>query len=156
MGQDITAHTFSITEKHECVGVICHFRDVVPLPFPEIPGISPGSPKDGANYLEFLQAMCSVLSSSKTTSIATLASYWYLGSFPIVEMSKTLDYIVFMVYEVHIEWGYDNPNSQDGRHNGDSLRSFVNITETANTLSMIKKCGGGGEQQDHRRRNQRP
>lgn len=37
----------------------------------------------------------------KTVSIAAPASYWYLKNFPIEEMAKTLDYIVYMTYDLH-------------------------------------------------------
>jgi chitinase len=96
---------------------------------------------DGVDYLAFLQTMRCVLPSGKTMSIAAPASYWYLRNFPIAQMSEVLDYIVFMTYDLHGQWDYDNPNSQDGCPNGDCLRSHVNITETVNALSMITKAG---------------
>lgn len=60
----------------------------------DIPGIPPGSPTDGANYLSFLQELRSLMPTGKTISVAAPASYWYLRGFPIANMSEVLDYIV--------------------------------------------------------------
>lgn len=63
---------------------------------PDVP--QPGTPTDGINYLKFLMAlrtkMTTTFKSTKTLSIAAPASYWYLKAFPINEMAKQLDYIV--------------------------------------------------------------
>jgi GH18 family chitinase len=88
------------------------------IPELHIPGIPPGSPEDGPNYLAFLQTMRSVLPAGKTISITAPTSYWYLGNFPIAQMSEVLDYIVFMTYDLHWQWDYGSPNSQDGCPNG--------------------------------------
>ena len=61
---------------------------------PDIPGIPPGDPSDGPNYLAFLKELRNALTDSKTISIAAPASYWYLRAFPIVEISQVVDYIV--------------------------------------------------------------
>lgn len=45
--------------------------------------------------------MRSKLPEGKTLSIAAPASYWYLKAFPIDNMAKQLDYIVFMTYDLH-------------------------------------------------------
>lgn len=37
----------------------------------------------------------------KSLSIAAPASYWYLKGFPIAQISKVVDYIVFMAYDLH-------------------------------------------------------
>ncbi|KKP05585.1 hypothetical protein THAR02_02311 [Trichoderma harzianum] len=42
---------------------------------PDIPGIPPGSPQDGANYLAFLTTLRGLLPSGKTLSLAAPASY---------------------------------------------------------------------------------
>jgi len=52
--------------------------------------------------------------SGKTLSIAAPASYWYLKSFPINNMAKLLDYIVYMTYDLH------------GRYLRTTLSDFVN------------------------------
>ena len=59
---------------------------------------------DGPNYLKFLTVMNDAVSHGphgKTVSIAAPASYWYLKAFPIQEMAKVVDYIVYMTYDLH-------------------------------------------------------
>lgn len=108
---------------------------------PDIPGIPPGSPDDGAHYLSFLKVLRGKLDASKSISIAAPASYWYLKGFPIGEISKVVDYIVYMTYDLHGQWDYANKWAADGCPSGSCLRSHVNYTETINALSMITKAG---------------
>jgi len=108
---------------------------------PDIPGIPPGSPTDGSNYLEFLKMVRAALPAGKTVSIAAPASYWYLKGFPIVEMAAVVDYIIYMTYDLHGQWDYGNTFSNSGCANGNCLRSHVNFTETLDALSMITKAG---------------
>ncbi|KAE8153225.1 hypothetical protein BDV25DRAFT_137130 [Aspergillus avenaceus] len=108
---------------------------------PDIPGIPPGLKSDGPNYLATLKALRKALPDKYTLSIAAPASYWYLKAFPIAEMSKVIDYIVFMAYDLHGQWDYGNENGQSGCPNGDCLRSHVNATEVHLALSMITKAG---------------
>lgn len=75
----------------------------------------------------------------KTVSIAAPASYWYLKAFPIAEISKVVDYIVFMTYDLHGQWDYGNPWSQDGCADGNCLRSHINLTETMTALAMVSQ-----------------
>ena len=37
----------------------------------------------------------------KSVSIAAPASYWYLKGFPIAKISKVVDYIIYMTYDLH-------------------------------------------------------
>jgi chitinase len=108
---------------------------------PDIPGIPPGSPLDPPNYLAFLKLLRGKMPQGKTISIAAPASYWYLKAFPIAEMAKVLDYIVYMTYDLHGQWDYGNAWSQDGCPAGNCLRSHVNLTETQYALAMITKAG---------------
>ncbi|KAF5245052.1 hypothetical protein FANTH_7522 [Fusarium anthophilum] len=85
---------------------------------PDLPDIPKGSPDEPANYLKFLQLVKSKLPSDKSLSIAAPASFWYLKQFPIAAISKTVDYIVYMTYDLH-----------------------VNLTETENSLAMVTKAG---------------
>ncbi|KAL6886435.1 glycoside hydrolase superfamily [Trichoderma longibrachiatum] len=80
--------------------------------------IPAGSPEDPANYLKFLQLLRKKLPADMTLSIAAPASFWYLKAFPIADIAKTVDYIVYMTYDLH-----------------------VNMTETLNALAMITKAG---------------
>jgi GH18 family chitinase len=75
-------------------------------------GIPPGSPSDGPNYLAFLQLLRQRLPSGKSISIAAPASYWYLKGFPIGDMSKVIDYIIYMTYDLHGQWDYGNSFSE--------------------------------------------
>ena len=79
--------------------------------------------------------------SGKTISIAAPASFWYLKSFPIDKMAKELDYMVYMTYDLHGQWDYNNIWAQEGCAMGNCLRSHVNLTETNYVLAMITKAG---------------
>lgn len=107
----------------------------------DIPGIPPGSPQDGTNYLAFLKLMRAALPTTKSLAIAAPASYWYLRGFPISDIAAVVDYIVYMTYDLHGQWDSGNGYSQDGCATGNCLRSHVNLTETMNSLSMITKAG---------------
>ena len=63
--------------------------------------IPAGLETDGPNYLGFLRALRKKLPEGMTMSIAAPASYWYLKAFPIADMSKLVDYIVYMTYDLH-------------------------------------------------------
>ncbi|KAI2464120.1 glycoside hydrolase superfamily [Annulohypoxylon bovei var. microspora] len=108
---------------------------------PDIPGIPPGQKEDGENYLAMLKMLRSKLDKSKTLSIAAPASYWYLRPFPIANMSESLDYIVYMTYDLHGQWDAGNEFAQEGCAGGNCLRSHINLTETMDALSMITKAG---------------
>ncbi|KAM0256175.1 hypothetical protein ACHAQJ_005154 [Trichoderma viride] len=108
---------------------------------PDIPGIPPGLKSDGPNYLTFLKKLRAKLPHSKTLSMAAPASYWYLKPFPIADMAKLVDYIVYMTYDLHGQWDYDKHWAQDGCRSGDCLRDHANLTETMYALAMITKAG---------------
>lgn len=56
-------------------------------------------------------------------------------------MAKSLDYIVYMTYDLHGQWDYGNHWASSGCSSGNCLRSHVNTTETSDALSMITKAG---------------
>jgi chitinase len=62
---------------------------------------------DGARYREFLALLRKKLP-DKIIAIAAPASYWYLRGFPIAEISKIVNYIVYMAYDLHGQWDYGN------------------------------------------------
>lgn len=74
----------------------------------DIEGSDPGSSKDGDNYLEFLKLVKQHLPAGATASFAAPASYWYLRHFPIGEIAKVVDYIVYMTYDLHGQWDVGN------------------------------------------------
>ncbi|KJZ77005.1 hypothetical protein HIM_03326 [Hirsutella minnesotensis 3608] len=108
---------------------------------PDIPDIPPGSPEEGLNYLRFLITLRQLLPANKTVSIAAPASYWYLKGFPMKEIMKYIDYVVYMTYDMHGQWDYGNKWATEGCPAGNCLRSHVNMTETLRALSMITKAG---------------
>lgn len=68
---------------------------------PDIPGIPAGLATDGPNYLAFLTALRKAMPSGKSMSFAAPAASWYLKQFPIRDMAKQVDYIVYMTYDLH-------------------------------------------------------
>nr|POE96544.1 killer toxin subunits alpha/beta [Quercus suber] len=90
---------------------------------------------EGENYLAFLAVLRNLLP-SKELSVAAPASYWYLKGFPISDMSKILDYVIYMTYDLHGQWDANNQWSQIGCTSGQCLRSDVNLTETIGSLAM--------------------
>ncbi|GAM43051.1 hypothetical protein TCE0_044f17555 [Talaromyces pinophilus] len=108
---------------------------------PDIPGIPAGSSDEGANYLAFLKDLKAALPDGKTVSIAAPASYWYLRAFPIQEIAQTIDWIIYMTYDLHGVWDGKESSSQSGCPAGNCLRSDINLTETLYALSMVVKAG---------------
>lgn len=108
---------------------------------PDIPGIPAGTEDDGTGYFLLLDELKEAMPSGKTISLTAPSSYWYLQNFPIEALAEVCDYIVFMTYDLHGQWDYDNENSDSGCPGGNCLRSHVNMTETVNALSMITKAG---------------
>ncbi|CAG8893424.1 unnamed protein product [Penicillium egyptiacum] len=110
---------------------------------PDLPDHDPGTKDDGPNYLACLVVLKNLLP-GKSISIAAPASYWYLKQFPIAQISKIVDYIVYMTYDLHGQWDANNSHSQEGCDTGNCLRSQVNLTETRQSLAMITKAGVPG------------
>ncbi|KAF4980848.1 hypothetical protein FZEAL_3246 [Fusarium zealandicum] len=106
----------------------------------DLPDIPLANPNEGQDYLEFLKMVKRRLP-GKSVSIAAPSSYWYLKGFPIKEISKVVDYIVYMTYDLHGQWDHGNKWSSSGCPNGNCLRSHINITETMTSLAMITKAG---------------
>ncbi|KAL4879073.1 hypothetical protein BJY04DRAFT_229417 [Aspergillus karnatakaensis] len=110
---------------------------------PDLPEYDPGTAEEGPNYLAFLVILKNMLP-GKSVSIAAPSSYWYLKQFPIAEIGRIVDYIVYMTYDLHGQWDAHNSNSQEGCDTGNCLRSQVNLTETRQSLAMITKAGVPG------------
>jgi GH18 family chitinase len=107
----------------------------------DIPGIPPGSEKDGANYVKFLKMVREALPDDKSLSIAIPASYWYLKGFDPLDFEPLVDYVIYMTYDLHGQWDYGSEWASPGCPKGDCLRSHVNLTETMTALSMVTKAG---------------
>ncbi|KAL5364727.1 putative glycosyl hydrolase, family 18 [Aspergillus floccosus] len=108
---------------------------------PDIPDIPAGDPEAGMDYYHLLSNVKKALGSSKSVSFAAPASYHYLKSFPMDQMGASLDYIIYMTYDLHGQWDYNNKWTSPGCPSGNCLRSHVNETETKDALSMITKAG---------------
>ncbi|KAG2027031.1 hypothetical protein GB937_000767 [Aspergillus fischeri] len=108
---------------------------------PDIPDIPAGDPQAGMDYYYLLSNVKKALGSSKSVSFAGPASYHYLKSFPMEQMGASLDYIIYMTYDLHGQWDYGNKWTSPGCPSGNCLRSHVNETETKDALSMITKAG---------------
>lgn len=67
-----------------------------------------GTAEDGPNYLEFMKMVKRRLPAGKTLSFAAPASYWYLRHFPVADMAKVADYMVYMTYDLHGQWDVGN------------------------------------------------
>lgn len=103
-----TCLTFNVTQD-----IITMYLLLTYCQEPDIPGIPAGNDDDGTNYLAFLVVLKNLLP-GKTVSIAAAASYWYLRQFSIAQISKVVDYIVFMTYDLHGQWDAGNQCSQEG------------------------------------------
>lgn len=109
---------------------------------PDIPGIPPGNPSEGNDFVNFLGLLYQKLKpKGKTISMAAPASFWYLKGIPMINVQVWVDYVVYMTYDLHGQWDYNNKWSDPGCPGGNCLRSHVNLTETLNALSMITKAG---------------
>ncbi|KAK5993501.1 Killer toxin subunits alpha/beta [Cladobotryum mycophilum] len=98
-------------------------------------------PEDGDNYLDFLQLLRNKLPSGKTISIALPASYWYLKQYPVKSIAKYVDYFIYMTYDLHGQWDFNNKWAIPSCAGGNCLRSHVNKTETHDAMVMITKAG---------------
>ncbi|KAK4031213.1 glycoside hydrolase [Parachaetomium inaequale] len=101
-----------------------------------------------ANRLRFAQSVVETVKQYNLDSIdfdwetvQSLLPAGYLKGFPIAEMAEILDYIVYMTYDLHGQWDYNNTWANPGYALGNCLRSHINLTETEYTLSMITKAG---------------
>lgn len=113
---------------------------------PDIPGIPSGSQAESIGFFLFLDELKKKMPFGKTVSVTAPASFWYLQHFPIQALSLVVDYIVYMTYDLHGQWDYNNKWASPGCVSfteglGNCLRSHINLTETINALSMITKAG---------------
>ena len=58
-----------------------------------MPGIPPGIPTDGENYVQFLLLVRMLLPRHLSVGIAAPASFWYLKGFPIDKIGAIVDYM---------------------------------------------------------------
>lgn len=106
---------------------------------PDIPSIPPGGAEEGSNYLKFLRRVRDLLPDDKSLAIAAPSSFWYLKQYPIAEIADTVDYIIYMTYDLHGQWDYGRKNVNQGCLS--CARHHANATEIGYALSMITKAG---------------
>jgi len=94
----------------------------------DIPDLPPGGALESQDYLRDLSMLKDELK-DKSVSIAAPVSFHYLKQYPIQNMEKFLDYIVFMTYDLHGQWDYANKWTSPGCAQGNCLRSQVNMTD---------------------------
>ena len=98
-------------------------------------GLPADDPSHGQHLLKFLIDLRGKLGDDKIISIAIPASYYYLQTYPIAEMSKYVSYFVFMTYDLHGQWDYGS----------DTTRCHTNYYDTLQALKMIIKAGVPGD-----------
>jgi hypothetical protein len=96
-----------------------------------------GQKGDGAGYLAFLTTLKQKVGSGKSVSICAPASFWYLQAFPIDRIAAQIDYIVFMTYDLHGQWDYDNVNAFDSCPSGKCIRSHGRATSGGAVMALI-------------------
>lgn len=79
----------------------------------DMPDIPSADPLEGNYYRDFLAILRLKLPVAKSISIAAPASYWYLRGFPIADIAKIVNYIVYMTYDLHGQWDYGSAWSQE-------------------------------------------
>ncbi|KAF9885277.1 hypothetical protein FE257_013075 [Aspergillus nanangensis] len=57
------------------------------------------------------------------------------------EIAEVVDYIVYITYNLHGQWDFNNPYTNPGCPTGNCLRSHINMTKTLYAMSMITKAG---------------
>jgi GH18 family chitinase len=100
---------------------------------PDIPDIPADDSSSGSNYLTFLKLLKGKMPSGKTLSIAIPSSYWYLKNFPISDIQNTVDYMVYMTYDIHGIWEYGKANSYINCH--------TPRKEIEDAIKMLDKAG---------------
>ncbi|KAJ3012315.1 hypothetical protein HKX48_006342 [Thoreauomyces humboldtii] len=90
---------------------------------------------DTDNYLAFVKEARAAFGTQYTLSVAAPSGYWYLRGYKIAEMSPFLDYIVFMLYDLHGNWDASIPSL------GPYLNAHNNMTEITTSITMMQKAG---------------
>ncbi|RHZ62529.1 hypothetical protein CDV55_107218 [Aspergillus turcosus] len=112
---------------------------------PDLPDFDPGIEEDGPNYLAFLVVLKNLLP-GKSVFIAAPASYWYLKQFPIKDIAKVTDYIIYMTYDLHGQWDAHNSNSQQGCAMGNCVpgkKVIAGVTSYGRSFKMADaNCWG--------------
>lgn len=100
----------------------------------------PQNSTEAQNLLVLLQKLRGKLSPGKLLATDIPSAYDLLSYYPLVEMSKTVDFITLMAYDYHA-WTDNRTLSGCNEPTFNCIRSHVNLTETDYTLSMLTKAG---------------
>ena len=101
-----------------------------------------GSPEDTENYLQLVKEMRSAFGDEYLITIAAPASYWYLRHFKIGEMSKYLDFINVMTYDIHGTWDAGIESL------GPFVNSHTNIEEVEEGFKLFLRGRSNSIRQD--------
>lgn len=139
----LVAKTIELLQAFDLDGIGCDWE----YPGgPEIPGIPADTIADVENFFLFLVELSQNMAISapgKTLSTTAPSSVWYMKTISIEAISKVVDYIVLITYDMHGQWDWNKtkPGVDPGCPGGGCLRSHVNLTETLSALSMVTKAG---------------
>jgi hypothetical protein len=75
-------------------------------------GNTPAKPIFQGFHQALLQLIRQNMTGQQTLSITAPALYGWLREYPIAVISNVVDYIVYMTYDLHGQWDYDNPSSE--------------------------------------------
>lgn len=64
-----------------------------------------------------------LIGSGKFVSVAAPASYWYLKAYPVDKVSEVVDYIIYLMYDLHGQWDHANKWFTPGCEEGNCSRS---------------------------------
>ncbi|KAH6710830.1 hypothetical protein BKA61DRAFT_737735 [Leptodontidium sp. MPI-SDFR-AT-0119] len=91
-----------------------------------------GSKDNGVDFTTFLKELRAAVKASSRDYIVTFiapTSYWYLRHFDITVMTKEVDWINLMAYDLHGVWDRDNPI-------GSQVLAHTNLTELDVALDL--------------------
>lgn len=92
-----------------------------------------GSDKDAANYVALVKELREAIDASGHDYLVTYTaptSYWYLRHFDVPGMSKYVDWINLMSYDLHGVWDSSNPI-------GNQVLAHTNLTEIDQALDLV-------------------
>ncbi|KAK4231442.1 glycoside hydrolase, subgroup, catalytic core [Podospora fimiseda] len=97
---------------------------------------------EGRDYGTVISQIRSTLrQNGKTVSFAAPASYYYLKNYPIEQMARNVDYVIYMTYDLHGQWDVGQAGATTSCPTGNCLRSHVDWAETQLALAMLTKAG---------------
>ncbi|KAJ1941898.1 hypothetical protein FBU59_003366, partial [Linderina macrospora] len=93
-----------------------------------------GRPEDSENFVTWIKELREAVSSG-SISISAPANPYYLKGFNVAELSKHVDYIVYLTYDMHGTWDANiKPTSP-------YLSPHTNITEVTTAIKILERAG---------------